>query len=294
MNKKGRFFTHGIILTVVIVITILAISSISTFISGIGKGEGQLEFHSFISEVRQSEYHVEQALRFIVWESTLGLAKGGGYFEESECGLLNGVALWNKLDQKCYPLAAEEFSLLFEEKLAGEKEELFTRNVKFLEFDYESYNPHNGETHAFLVEFPESIEVNFKEEYVAVISENPLIFRVLGGKMMQTKEFAFFFNIGYSIQEEYFVMQRQADALVHSCLGRFDLQDCLDEEKIETWHFSDCSEAEFNQEARKVAFCVESPSQSKVFTSENTLEDLQYHFALDFTSDVLDEEILVS
>jgi hypothetical protein len=283
MNRKGRFFVHGIMLTAVIVITLLAISSISTIVSGIGKGEGQLEVLSFLSEVRASEYHVDQSLRFLVWNTTAHLAKKGGFYEESGCGTTNKFPLWNTADKTCYPQVSQEFSELFEDKLEKSSEKLFRRNVEFIEYDYESYNPFNGDTRAFLVEFPEKITASFEHEHVVVLSKDKLIYRVLGGKMVQKKLFKYYVNLGYDLQAEYRQLAQEATRLLLSCQNTVSLEQCLDTKKETHWYFTSCGKDSYDAEARKVAFCATSPDNSKIFNFKGELQELEYHFALDFT-----------
>ncbi len=175
------------------------------------------------------------------------LAGNAGYASGSECGIVDGVPLWNakgrREERNCFPHAVAEAEQLAAEKMPGF--EVTVRDNLF------------------------SGKGGKKTQQSSV------------GKYTYEKEFLA--DLGYSFQE-YEQLKKEAAFFLSGCRNSNDIGACREEKAagvpgLERWHYKSCGKREaIPPHVRKLVFCVESPAGTEI-----NGKMLYYSIALDLT-----------
>ena len=187
----------------------------------------------------------------------LELASVGGTYQDT-CGDFEGFNLWNEGSTLCLSSAGE----------------IFLNEVKKTSEDRFAKKQISASSYTYSLE----------GEHLILKSNVP--FRTEVGNSYYEIPNHFAIDLEYSF-DEYTIVENEAKLLLAKCSNRLDLRHCLDEEKDDRWEYADCLNPTFIEDKRKVAFCVESPSEAKVYdTNFGIFIDVNYELALDFTADL--------
>lgn len=250
MNKKGALF-HWLIFGI---LAALGFFLLLSYQPGLGepKGSWQLNFlTNYFFAAENDLLKIEQFAKYAAWQTALELGEKGGFNRAGPCGYLEGSPLWNQLTDwgRCLPRLPEEASLLVQEKL-------------------KSFLPENN----FKITFSGDNLIG-RGEKKSLLSSEPSYIKY-------TYDTSFRVALGYSF-DEYEKVKEEAQSLVLKCRPDKNLKKCLEKEKPSNWKFKDCLGEKYQEEERKVPFCVESPN--KVYDVEMNLKPVRYKLALDFT-----------
>jgi hypothetical protein len=290
MNKKGMLF-HIIVFGIVLAVGLFFyISATSVLEDNQHKAEWQLEFSAFYQDAKITLLSRESLFRFVAWQSIQGLAENGGYNNTvNGCGKFDDRSLWNKKEDYCFSNVKEHFTNLFEKNIGLKEQEFFREGSRAIVQDFYSTinkNPTELQYHQKLITvFPKiDYEYIYQNETFYGITTSKVKFSDVEEKMKYLIEPSFSINLGYNIEEEYYMLAQDATRLLHACRNVITLKDCLEEKKEADWHFTNCDSDTYISDNRKVKFCAQSPSNAKIFNFEGELEKIEYLFALDFTA----------
>lgn len=249
-SKKGMIMHWMVFFVFAAFLTFVALSSKSHITTKVS-GEWQTQF------LRENYLKAETDLLEIDalalkagYSAIFETAGNGGYGEEkvSECGEVDGIALWNKKDQWCVPDGVSRAEILVEEMFGEET----------------------------------LSEVHFSSGFLKGKGEKKEIVSEVGS---YSYERSFSVRVGYSF-EEYEQVGKQALRLINHCKGADDLGLCIEREKQKGWNVGLCSDDLSLNTGRVVVFCVDSPEETylpKGEGRERKRELVRYQFALDFT-----------
>lgn len=250
MNKKGFILHLAVVLFVLGIILFLALTNKDVLNIDI-KGEWHNDFltNNYL-QAQQELLKLDIIAKRVGSEAALELAMSGGFLEnqQSECGTLGKVNIWNNKDKWCFPDFVVNLDQLAKEKFALKGKESFK-------------------------------EINYNGEFFVGKGEEKTITSEVG---TYTYDESFAVYLGYSF-DKYKSFLLEAKKLVNFCNKEHNLRTCLDKIKLNNWEYGACGSGEvFDSSNRKIKFCVESPTQSNVLIGD-TYKTVKYNLALDFT-----------
>lgn len=113
----------------------------------------------------------------------------------------------------------------------------------------------------------------------AKIVSNPEIYTQ---NTQYTIDYSFSYDLGV-YYEDYQQVAIEAMTLLGACQNTENLEECLEDERKDNWEYGSCGSDDLYQEdSRKVPFCVSSPNELQLTSLISNSHDLKYQFALDF------------
>jgi len=189
-------------------------------------------------------------------ELALDLAAQGGFISPSECGMIDNHNLWNSLSRWCIPdisnNLAQQATQKFKQRLPGSK----------------FYGINFSSTFFYGKGLPKTI-------------------KSAAGTYTFNDDFSV--DLGYPFSE-YQDIEEEARILVAKCSNSLELKTCLDENRDDTrWFYTNCNNPDYQEDERKVSFCVISPRRATLLDFRTFKEQsgytrlVQYNLALDFS-----------
>ena len=265
MDKKASIF-HWVIFVIVAALSIVVLVTYSA--GDVFKGEGQVYYSHTAKEAEKFNLFLSAASRSIIDDFLVQRAINGGFKApsagmsgETECGSVNEINLWNKLEgdneeKICLPAIKDELNEEFKEKI-GSYISLYPMNEQV------------SETFSFVRQPTYDYSLIIEENRIKGTAKTPAIFRVIKKGQVQSEYHfypAFSFNLGYN-PEEYFKLWEEAQGLKETCSSASDFKQCLIENKPGDWKVGAC-QGEFIHQENGWAFCVN--------------RGITYQFAVDF------------
>ncbi len=266
MDKKASLF-HWVIF---VIIAALSIVVLVTYNAGdIFKGEGQVYYSHTAKEAEKFNLFLSVASRSIIDDFLVQRAINGGFKApsaglsgETECGSINEINLWNKLEgdnreKICLPAIKDELKEEFKEKI-GSYIALYPANEQV------------SDAFSFVRQPAYDYSLIIEEGHIKGTAKTPAVFRVLKKGQVQSEYHfypAFSFNLGYN-PEEYLNLWNEIQELKETCQSVPDFKQCLIEKKPLDWKLGAC-QGEFIHDGKKWAFCVN--------------RGITYQFAVDFS-----------
>lgn len=245
MNKKAAVMFWAIPIFVAALVLYLVLSDAFS-LAAEPKGTWQLDFlNKNYLQAEKNLLLLDSTAKNIGQETALDLARNGGFLEgqQSECGSVDGVNLWNIKEKFCFPDVEKNVK----EKVGG-KLKLRIKNGNFEEIKY------NGN----------------------ILSAKGRMDTVKSTVGSYTFDTSFSVYLGYSF-DEYSKLQEEGLRLVSSCRENENLKECLDNAKKDYWKYGSCEDEGF-PEGKIVSFCVGSPG---LYYIDN--EQVSYEIAFDFS-----------
>ncbi len=265
MNKKASLF-HWVIF---VIIAALSIVVLVTYTAGdVFKGEGQVYYSHTAKEAEKFDLFLSVASRSLIDDFLVQRAINGGFKApsaglsgETECGSVEGINLWNKLEgdneeKICLPAIKDELREEFKEKI-GSYIALYPANEQV------------SETFSFVRQPAYDYSLIIEKNHISGTAKTPAIFRVIKKGQVQSEYHfypAFSFNLGYN-PEEYLNLWKEARGLKEICQSAPNLKQCLIENKPSDWKLGAC-QGDFIRQENRWAFCVK--------------RGITYQFAVDF------------
>lgn len=245
-SKKGALF-HWITFAVLGALGLFLILTFSTDLGVTIKGEQQLGFlQDFYLQGEGELLKLDQQASFVGKEVVLELVEKAGYLDSSECGSLDGINLWNKGNNLCFPSLKEDVNNSFNRVWREQIDET-----------------------TYLIEFVGLELIGNTQDQFEIVRQ--------GDKYSLDKDFRI--NLGYSF-EEFFQLQTEAIFLLGTCSGK-ELPVCLNENKPIYWKFTSCTNELYQENEKIVLFCVESPNYN-LFDDNGAKKRIEYKIGLDF------------
>ena len=253
MNKKASLF-HWVIF---VIIAALSIVVLVTYTAGdVFKGEGQVYYSHMAKEAEKFDLFLSAASRSLLDDFLVQRAINGGFKApsaglsgETECGSVENINLWNKLEgdngeKICLPAIKDELKEEFKEKI-GSYIALYPVNEQV------------SETFSFVRQPTYDYSLILKKNHISGTAKTPAIFRVIKKGQVQSEYHfypAFSFNFGYD-PEEYLELWKEVQELKETCQSVSDFKQCLIENKLPDWKLGAC-QGDFIHQENKWAFCV--------------------------------------
>lgn len=264
MNKKGTLI-HWIIFGVLAALGLFIASTTNINLKTTGiKGEWQLQF------LKENYLAAEkEELRLNLLAKELGrtiaqeLAFNGGFKTSSDCGIVDGIPLWNFEERWCVVEPDRNVKASFlEKKRSGIPMEM--QDIEEVGIDNSGDSDAADNSDDSSVFFGKGVQKTVK-----------------GAVGTYTYPITFSISLGYSFTE-YTDLQNEARNLVQNCRNKKELLGCLATWAQQTanprWNLGLCGERLTTVTKRTLPFCVESP-RGTVFAGK----PLQYQIGLDFT-----------
>jgi len=176
---------------------------------------------------------LEVKAREIGEEAVAELAAGGGFINDSPCGVVEGVQLWNKGDQWCLPVYKENVRTAVERRLRG-------KLPGITEFGFRGKTFYGkGEQHTI---WGNNISYIYRDNFAIALSHNV---------------------------DDYVDIVAKAGELQPKCTQSWNLKICLEQFKPRPWQLGSCTKP-WDGEGRQVAFCVEPYQWALDFSEEVT------------------------
>jgi hypothetical protein len=256
-NTKGQMLLHFVIfIAIFAVLFYLSFSIKNDVVSNTIKGEWQANFMDENVVPAETQLLKNDALAFNVGINVArSLAQSAGFDTEFTCGKHEGIALWNKKEEWCFPNQFENAALEAQ------------RGFDFIDID----------------EFSDLQFIG--TDFVGNGEEESIITRTA----TYTFENDFFVNLKYSF-DEYEMLFLEARALVESCSNEANLKQCITRNKEPYWRLGLCDPQNVqNQDLslRVATFCIQSPHNYHLPVGDEVqrpLKRVEYSVALDFSS----------
>lgn len=233
ISKKG-FILHFITIGILAAIGLIVLSSIITEPVYQAKGEWQFTFLSkkvYPTETVLST--MDLVVEKIITEQSAALAAKGGFVTSSKCGTTLNWTHWNAQDQFCFPNLEASFNQTLPLQLKDEFQRNYTIQII-------------GEE---VVGIPDDQRVFTNQTY-----------SVTAGFRVRLP------SVWVNLTET----EQEAQRLVHQCKNVENLSNCLNTERLPSWHYFSCYIEVPLTESRQVGFCVDG--------------EIDLKFILDFTS----------
>ncbi len=224
MNKKAAMF-HWIIFGIVGAIALFFILTAKVNVGMEAKGTWQLTF------LKENYLPAEkEAIKLNVQARELGrelaqeLAINGGFKTGPDCGVVDGIPLWNFQERWCVPDPEKGIKELFLEKKRVGKAPIELQDIEEVGIQGSLF---------------------FGQGVPKTISSR------VGTYTYNT---AFSISLGYTF-DEYQEVEKEAGALVAGCRSRKDLKNCIAEKKPERWMAGLCDDQPREGSKRTLPFC---------------------------------------
>lgn len=253
MDNKASLF-HWVIFVIIAALSIVVLVTYSA--GDIFKGEGQVYYAHNAKEAEKFNLFLSVASRSLIDDFLVQRAVNGGFKApsaglsgETECGSVDGINLWNKLEGNngkkiCLPAIKDELKEEFKEKIG-------------LYIALYPVNEQVSETFSFVRQSTYDYSLIIEKNHIAGTAKTPAIFRVIKKGQVQSEYHfypAFSFNLGYD-PEEYLELWKESQELKETCQSASDFKQCLIESKPVDWKVGAC-QGDFIHQENKWAFCV--------------------------------------
>ncbi|PIZ51471.1 hypothetical protein COY27_03710 [Candidatus Woesearchaeota archaeon CG_4_10_14_0_2_um_filter_33_13] len=264
INKKGAFF-HWIIFGVVAAIGLYFVLSIDVNVTGQNtKGVWQLSYVRATQDAQKDLLEIDQTARNAIALAVNNIGKEQ-LAKDLGCGVVKGYPVWNNKKGFC--------ELKLDETIKADINKLIINktNVPYEEIIY-SEGAIIGKTNERKV-------IGSSLGVIPTSTKTAGLFTTYESYLIKPFELRYEYNPGFRVKvgssfgKAYETIKEQAKSLLINCSTELNLKDCLDKNKLNTWHYTYCEKDYFAQEGRVVPFCVKTDGQG------------DYKLALDFISE---------
>lgn len=254
MNKKGAVF-HWILFGVIASIGLYFLLVVNLDLGTETKGVWQLSFVRATLDAEKDLLFIDQNARSAVGLAVQGLSKEE-LANDFGCGIYKkNYPFWNKENGFCELQADESIKNKINDYVISETGITYDQV-----FFSEGYLIGKSSKKKVITSSWDAIPLELK---------NTGLFSSYESYVLKPFYLNYFYNPNFKVKvgsffgQGYIKVRNQAEVLVNTCMNSKDLKSCLDKNKMGSWGYEFCGADNYEEQDRKVPFCVQVNENNK-------------------------------